>query len=186
MDDLLRPLRVVSALDDALDLERMDLEQYVKTRDEALVVTLTGKRPVWYTIRALNLYDVEFVTSLPEGRRGRAAFEGAISLVEGCDALSPEGSGWRPRHEVENALGEKQCAPTRDDMQKLFLHLGLDRLNEIGFVALERAALGNGVRGAPLYTVPPLFLPALDRSAALRRAARTRASAATETTAPQP
>ena len=163
------PIRVVSAKDPALDLAEMDLRRYVETRDASHLRLVPGVRPVWYTLRPLNIYDVEAASSLPQAMQARACFETAIEAIDGCEALGGDGA-WRPRKVVEDALGKKRPVPTRAEMQHLFQMLphGLDTMQELGAIAYERATLGNGFRGAPTYTVPPLFSPELARNVRLR------------------
>ena len=179
----IEPIKVVSAKDPALDLAEMDLRKYLETRDLTLVRSIAGKRPVHYELRPLHLPDVEFVTSLPPTLQARAAFEAAIVAIDGLDVLAPGGSVWRPRKEVEDALGQRRAVPTREEMNELFhvLPNGLDTIQEIGLVALERATQGNGRRGAPRFTVPPLFSPEVTRSERLR-AERSRTSSGTPST----
>ncbi len=174
MDDLISSLRVVSLRDAALDLRAMDAKRYVETRDVSLVKTLPGKRAVWYTLRALNLFDMLEIDASPTGM-GRLvrSFRSSIEQIEGCEALVPDGSAWRPRHEHENPLGKTVATPSTADLQWLFRKLphGSDTMQEIGAVALERAAQGNGERGAVNYTAPLLLSDVLAASARLRAAA---------------
>jgi hypothetical protein len=184
LDDLSKPLRVVSLRDEALDLRVLDAKRYAATRDEAMIAsaTLPGRVPVWHTIRPLGLPDLDTLALRPEGLRARLAYELAIVQVEGCAKISPGGAAWRPEREIEGVDGRPRPAPTAADMDLLFRFLphGRDDMLEIGLVAMERADQGNGARGDVNYMAPPLLSDVLTRSAHLR-AEQTRGMSVTPT-----
>lgn len=175
MDDLISPLRAVSATDPALDLAEMDLREYVETRDEKLVRELPGRRARRFHVRPLSVFDFTAVMSRPTPEtKMLAAVELGLVQVEG---LEP-GVAWQPSRESEDAFGRlrRVCGP--HDLQHLFARLGSRPLLEMGALILERAEQGNAGGGAVRFTVPPLLLPVLEQSARLH-AARSRTSSET-------
>jgi hypothetical protein len=170
-DDLVTSLRFVLHTEPALDLERMDLKEYIETRDPKLVMLLPGKQARWFTVRPLDVFEMAHVKSLG----GTMAL--APVLMSGLEMIEePSGETLRPKKETENSFGKSLPRMSTRELQALFVKLGnneraMVKLSEVADVILERADLGNdessgGASGR--FTLLPQYTPALERSARLR------------------
>jgi hypothetical protein len=183
VDDLVSPLRVVSIRDQAIDWYAMQEHGvtplvYAETRDAASVRALPGKHPRWYHLRALTVAESASCDVQPSAPgRMLLAFRYAVTRIEDFYGF---GTSLAPELPIPNENGGTRFMWSDAALQRVADHAGGMRLlYEIGDLAYERAAEGNGRSGDVLFT-PPLFLqPVLDQIKR-RLAVRIQASAGTE------
>lgn len=188
-DDLVSPLRVVSMRDPAIDWYAMQehgvtARVYAETRDPGSVIALPGQHPRWYHLRPLTVSECAFIDALTtDTARALGAFRLAVTRIE--NAFGPA-ADLLPELYSPMPDGSQRVTWSDAGLQRVANFMGGMRLlYEIGGIAHERAAEGNGRSGDVLFT-PPLFLqPELDR---IRRlcAERRQTSAGTASSAPTP
>lgn len=167
-DDLVSALRAVSVHDPALDHERMPMDLYYETRDEALIVELPGQTARRFVMVALTSVESATCDSLTgEGAKFLQAFRLGCAAVENLHAT---GIAYEPTLRVERPDRTERLIWRDSEIDAIADEVGLEVVYEMGALALQRRHLGKWGRGDVRFT-PPLFLvPALAQSRRLRAA----------------
>ena len=162
-DNLLDPLDVVSVRDPAIDWSKSKVrgeDGYEGTRKMSMLVPLPGRTFVIWQLRALTTKDMQVIDQGAPGRDRliRAVMFGLMSVrnVGGMGVL-------RPSHSIPDGRGGDRLIWHDDQIEDLRRRWGLRILDEIGYVAYQRAYPGNEWSGSELYKLPDSVLDELER-----------------------
>jgi len=175
-------LPVVSLLDAALDATKMDLAEYARTRDPALVVERPDAKATWFHLRPVDSLTFQMLVQSVSGREAEKrtrAFQLAVSKVEHLVTVS----------------GTKHVAYVPTDEQRLYGHtyktlsdaqlgdFAPAYIDEVGEVAYRRGFFPGG----RVDTLPalPLWL-SICRARYVQAAASLETSSASEAPKPKP
>lgn len=184
-DSPLRPIRVVSVDDPALDLAAMGYEavgEYAAKRDPALLVFLPGQesQAFWYTLGPISnrMFHRLVQDGATQERRWVNAFLCAIRKMEGyVDAETGERrlQEWRPSSKTKIRALNTEIWP--DDVLDVVPPFVAE---ELGKVAYDRCALSG--RDVDFLGLPPGLLdriwPRISRAVTQARASLRRATSA--------
>lgn len=173
--------RVVSVLDEALDVPGKELEQYASTRDFALIENkyVPGHKPVIFHVREVpnELWETFVEGGTSEAERFKRAFMAGLEKVENLpDAVTGQPKTWAPSNKVKSL----NVTLLHDDDLQLFAPS--ERL-EIGSVIYRHSFLPR--RTAVEYPLPSSLVDPLVRRVR-RDAERTPEPASATTSADSP
>lgn len=139
-----------SSSDAAIDLERSDIQQYAKTRDEKHLVFSDGSAPDRFVIRKLNPSEIATINDLYAARpnqKALLAFMLAVQQIELSDGSVMEIT---KEEMVETVVGGKKVtAPGDKWIERVIGEFSYDSVLEIGQVAIDFAGLGK--RAIPFF-----------------------------------
>lgn len=152
-DSLVGPLRVVSVLDPAIDLDATVVEVYRSTRTPDLVVTKPGHHAKWATVRPLTAGEFLAVDAqMHDAMKLKIAFQLACTSIENFEE---PGIALRPTKSHKLPDGRETEVWADDEFQRIADRLGFRFVYEIGQIAYDRAVAGNGWSGSVSFTLPP-------------------------------
>jgi len=172
--------RVVSVLDEALDVPGKELEQYASTRDFALVDNryVPGQKPVIFHVREVpnELWETFVEGGTTDADRYKRAFMSGLEKVENLPDDAGQLKTWAPSNKIKSL----SVTLLHDEDLKLFSPS--ERL-EIGSVIYRHSFLPR--RTAADYPLPSSLVDPLVRRAR-RDAERKEASASATTSEDSP
>jgi hypothetical protein len=162
VDSLVRPLEVVSAADEALDMSRAEREEYARTRDPAKIRELPGKTAVRFVCLPLSVQVSAILDARPSmSDRVVWAFALGVSEMRHADASGPAPERRMVPSQKLDIGGVKRAMWGDDELQTIQDTFGRATLYEIGGVIYERALRGKAAGGSVPFTVPQSLLDAL-------------------------
>ena len=148
-----------SALDPAIDFEAMNppgaepgtlsaFAQYVRTRDESLLVLREGVQPAWVTVRRLPAAFLASVVDRVDGIASKrvTALRAAVVSIDGPDPIQVTPHGGKGLYEA--APMDQGVAMAPDSwVQEIADRYGTEVVQELGEVALCVSRLPRGAKG---------------------------------------
>ncbi len=124
--------------DPALDLTKMDVEAYSKSRDFALVKVLDGQAPTVFIVDRVSYQLAQAYRRQPD-----MEFRQQMAFASACQRVNlPNGSTLTPSKTTTLKLGGQSFETADDDWLQLITDtFGFDTILEIGQVAMDLATL---------------------------------------------
>lgn len=140
VDGLVRPLEVVSAADEALDMSEAERLAYAEQRDPSMIRELPGQRAVRYVCRALSASEaVEMSAKTSAEVRAFTAFMFGVVEIADADASGPcAGKRLTPTRSIDRNRPRIWSVEELDGIVEAF---GVETVFEIGSFIFERAFL---------------------------------------------
>jgi hypothetical protein len=133
--------------DVALDLDNMDVDSYLVSRDESLVKAMEGMKPVWFHIGRL---PAQYVLGL-KSQASTLAEKAIGAFSTGCHKIEmPDGSVLEPSKVKKLPIkGTNISINLADDswFQTAIDEFSYDTIIEIGQIVLDHASLSKDQRG---------------------------------------
>jgi hypothetical protein len=144
--DPLKAIEVVCVadgnVDDAIDLEKSDLDRYRETRDPRHIAFKPGMQPTKFVLRPLKLmFTVDHIEHLPAGAKASLAF-----MVACHEVRLPNGERLRPEKTTTNGVYSVEIAG-EEWIESVAMHCRLKSIYEMGLFAIRRASLKQGELG---------------------------------------
>lgn len=163
-DPLVKPIVIVSATDEALDMTAAERAKYAAERSDTLLRVVPGATPIRFHVRPLGASEANGVDAQPTiNAKAMMAFALGVLVIEGANEHGPSAlDRILPSHRTPRPGGGERMVWSDEQLDALQELLGRATLLEVGAFIFERTLRGKkAASGSVRYTVPHSLLDAL-------------------------